>query len=149
MSAGRPPFALAATVAAEAHVASLGAEPQPGLPEALPGWGEVPQQVFSPLEFPPHLRAAEGPVLVVDGVFDGERVFVREERDAGLRLGHVVEHAAVSNALTVHGDGPRGKIGDETLAVALVQAAGSPATTATVVGATGAMDEREMRKGME
>lgn len=110
VSAPRPPSALAADVAAEAHVASLGAEPQPGLPEAPPGWGEMAQKVFSPLAFAHHLGAAQGPVLVVDGVFDGEWVFVREESDAGLGLGRVVEHAAVGDALTVRGDGPRGKI---------------------------------------
>lgn len=106
----RPPPALAADVASEAHVAALGAEPQPGLPEALPGRGELPQEVFSPLAFPHDLGAAQGPVLVVDGVFDGERVFVREKSDAGLGLGRVVEHAAVCDALTVHCDGARCKI---------------------------------------
>lgn len=84
--------------------------------------------LFFPLAFPQNLGAAQGPVLVVDGVFDGKRVFIREESDARLRFGHVMEHAAVSDALTVSGDGSRGKICDETLAVAFVQAAGSPAT---------------------
>lgn len=105
-----PPPSLAADVAAEAHVAALGAEPEPGLPEALPGRGELAQHVFPPLAFAHNLGAAQGPVLVVDGVFDGERVFVREESDAGLGLGRVVEHAAVRHALTVHGDGACGKI---------------------------------------
>lgn len=110
MSAPRPPSALTADVAGKAHVASLGAEPQPGLSKALPGWGEMPQKVLCPLAFSHDLRAAQGPVLVVDGVFDGERVFIREESDTGLGLGHVVEHAAVSDTLAVGGDGPRGKI---------------------------------------
>lgn len=44
----------------------------------------MPQKVFSFLAFPHDLGAAQGPVLVVDGVFDGEWVFVREESDAGL-----------------------------------------------------------------
>lgn len=110
MCSPRPPSALTADVAAKAHVASLGAEPQPGLPEALPGRGEMPQKIFPPLALPHELRAAQGPVLVVDRVFDGERVFVREESDAGLRLGHVVEHTAVSHALAVRSDGPGSKI---------------------------------------
>lgn len=77
---------------------------------------------------------------MVDGVFNGKGVFVREESDAGLRFGHIVEHAAVGDALAVGGDGSRGKICDETLAVAFVQAAGSPATA--VVRPTGAWIER-------
>lgn len=110
MSTPCPPPGLTADVAPEAHVASLGVEPEPGLPEAFPGWGEMPQKLFSPLAFPHDFGAAQGPVLAVDGVFDGERVFIREESDAGLRLGHVVEHASIGDALTVCGDGPRGKI---------------------------------------
>lgn len=68
------------------------------------------QKVLSPLAFPQDLGAAQGPILVVDGVFDGEGVFVREESDAGLGLGHVVEHAAISDALAVSGDGSRGYV---------------------------------------
>lgn len=75
MSAPRPPSALTADVTAKvhvtakAHVASLGAQPQAGLLEALPGWEAL-------LAFPNNLGAARGPILVVDGVFDGARVFV-------------------------------------------------------------------------
>lgn len=110
MSTTRPPSVLTADVAAKAHVSSLRAEPQPSLPEAFPGWGEMPQKIFFPLAFPQSLRAAQGPVLMVDGVFDGQGVFVREESDAGLRFGYIMEHAAVSNALTVSSDGSGGKI---------------------------------------
>lgn len=104
----------------------------------------MPQKIFFPLAFPQNLGAAQGPVLVVDGVFDGKRVFIREESDAGLRFGCIMEHAAVSDALTVRGDGSRGEICDETLAVAFVQAAGSPATA--VVRPTGAWIERRREK---
>lgn len=110
MSDPGPPAAVTATVTAESHFSSMGAEPQPGISESLPGWGEIPKEVFLPLASSKSLWATQSPVLVVDRIFDGEGVFVREESDVGLRLGQVVEHASVCHALTVCSDRSRGKI---------------------------------------
>lgn len=101
MSTPRSPATVTATVPTEAHISSRGAEPQPGLSKAIPGGGEIPKEVSSPLASSKSLWATQSPVLVVDGIFDSQGVFIREKGDVGLRLGQVVEHPSVSNALTM------------------------------------------------
>lgn len=143
VAAAGAPAAIAANVPAESHVSSVGAQPQPGLSQASPGGREVPQEIPLPLAAAHGLRAAQCAVLVVDGVLDGEGVLVREERDVGLGLGQVVEHAAVGHALAVGGDGARGKVGNEALAVALVQTAAAAA--ASVIHTAAPVDRMERR----
>lgn len=41
---------------------------------------------------------------MIDGIFDGQGVFIREKGDIGLGLGEVVEHPSVGNALTMGSD---------------------------------------------
>ena len=131
MSAPGSPSTVTATVTTKAHFTSTGAEPQPGLSEAFPGRGEVPEEVSSSLASSESLWTAQGPVLVVDRVFDGQGVLVREEGDVGLRLGQFVEHPPVRDTLPMGGDRTGGEIGDQTLAIGFVQTA-AIATTAVV-----------------
>lgn len=137
MSAARPPPAVAANVPAESHISSVGAQSEPSLPQAFPGGREIPQKVFFPLAPPESLRATQSAVLMVDRVSDGEGVFIGEKSDVGLRLGQVVEHASVSDALAVGGDRACGKVRDETLAVAFVQTATAAAAAASVIHTAG------------
>lgn len=111
MSNPRSPSAVTATVPTESHISSRGAaEPQPRLSNAFPGRGEISKKVSSPLASSESLWATQSPVLMVDGIFDSQGVFIREKGDAGLRLGQVVEYPSVSNALTVGSDRSCGKI---------------------------------------
>lgn len=110
MSTPRSPSAVAATVPSKSHISCRGAEPQPRLSKAFPRRGEIPQKVSSPLASSKSLWATQSPVLMVDGIFDSQGVFIRQKGDAGLRFGQVVEHPSVSNALTMGSDRSCGKI---------------------------------------
>lgn len=135
----------------ESHISSMGAKPQPSTSKAFPGRGEISKKVSSPLISSKSLWATRSPVLVVNRIFDSQGVFIREKGDVGLGLWQVVEHPSVSNTLAMGSDRSRGKIWDQTLAVAFVQTAMTPAAT-TVVWRAGAwmedkMRERERKKG--
>lgn len=65
---------------------------------------------------------------MVDGVFDGQGVFVRKEGYVGFRLWPVIENAPVGDALAVGSDRSGGEVREQTLAVALVRAAAVPAS---------------------
>lgn len=101
MATPRSPSAVTAAVPTKSYFAPMGTEPQPGFSKAFPGRGEIPKKVFSPLASSKSLWATQSPVLVVDRILDSQGVFIREKGDVGLRLGQVVEHPAVSNALTM------------------------------------------------
>lgn len=68
---------------------------------------------------------------MVDGVFGRSRVFIRQKGNVGLRLGEVVEHPSVCDALAMGSDSSCSKIRDQTLAVTFIQA-GRFATTTVV-----------------
>lgn len=104
MATPRSPSAVTAAVPTESYITPMGTEPQPGLSKAFPGRGEIPKEVSSPLASSKSLWATQSPVLVVDWILDSQGVFIREKGDVGLRLRQVVEHPAVSNALTMGSD---------------------------------------------
>lgn len=88
----------------------MGAQPEPGLSQASSGGREVSKEISCPLAAAKSFRTAQCAILMVDGILDGKRVLIREERDVGLRLGQVVEHPTVGHALAVGSDGPCGKV---------------------------------------
>lgn len=143
VAAPRAPAAVAAAVPAESRVSAGGADPQPGLPKTFPGRGQVAEKVPPPLAAPQGLWAAQGSVLVVDGILDGQRVFVRQKGDAGLGLGELVEHPAVGDALPMGRDRSGGEIGDQSLAIAFIQTSRAAAATA------GATSRNERWRGEE
>lgn len=110
MSNPRSPSTVTAAVSTEPQITSRGAKPQPGLSKAFPGRGEIPKKVSPSMASSKSLWTTQSPVLMVDGIFDGQRVFIRKKGNVGLRLGQVVEHPSVSNTLPMGSDCTGGKI---------------------------------------
>lgn len=137
----RSPSAVAANVPPESHVPAMGAEPQPGLSKPFSGRREISKKVSRPLPPSESLRATQSPVLVVDWIFNSQRVLIGEEGDTRLGLWQVVQHPSISNALTMRGDRSRRKIGNQTLAVAFIETA-TASTAATAVRPAGTWMEK-------
>lgn len=101
MSTPRSPATIMAIVPTKSHISSMRAESKPGLLKTFPRRGKIPKKICSPLASPKSLWATYCPILVVDRIFDSQRIFIREESDVGLRLGQVVEHPSIGNTLTM------------------------------------------------
>lgn len=145
MSTYRAP-SVSVTGPAKSNIATGGAEPQPGILKTFPGGRTVSQKVSSSLDFSIRLRTAQCPVLVVDGIPDSQRVFIREESDVGLRLGQIVEHASVCDTLLMGSDCTGGEIRDQTLAITFNHTAAT-STTVNESGDTWKKGKEGKRRG--